>query len=1321
MSQSSPDDDAQAASKIHYRKALEATVSDGDFSGDAVRARVARAAQHEQAAAVGQHVSPTTPGSHESGAPKNRNFQPDLATSGLRLLGANADGQRRYEVGEVLGRGGSAQVFAARDLNLERNIAIKVLYPDVASDRARVQRFINEARVTAKLEHPYILPVYDLEMGADGNAYFSMRVAHGMSLGDAIRRAIDGDTPLQIATIKDRIDVFLKVLDAVSFAHDKGVIHQDIKPDNIMLGEYGEVMVVDWGTAIVRAGSSKPTGRLIGTPAYMAPEQARREGADERSDVYALGATFFQMLTLRHPSWESDPDAFWKKKREGVIDPPTETERAKIPAPLLEIALKALSAERDARYPSVKAFKAAIHEYEQHGESIHLQESARAALESAVSQQDYAQFNRAIYGFQEALKLWPENLAARRGLSDARLRHSACALDKGDLELALSTLDPADEAHRAMRDKIAAARSARELYRRRVRRIQGAAAALTLLCAGLAGYYIYDYFRYFGHWTVVYQQDFTREHPDLHGLYFCGATWDSEAPPPTPTASGVSLPAGTLLWLRDIRLHGDVRLEARVRWTTVIDGLDVHLNASRAQESTPWTQPGGYMAQFGGFNNMLNFIAAMDHSRFPNRANAVSFPFNKDQVYTIAFQREGEVLSMWIDGVKIHQDIQGLPLSQSGFDSIGLRSWAGGVEVLSLTASRKSIPEKANPLVAGDALYAEGDHAAALRVYRDLADDFAGSPIGDQALARAYLATFQIAELKDAASVRAEISAAQSARSPQSPYLVRMREADCLDAWKAGRYPEVFGLMAEIFLRDPDTRMPLKLIEEEPKELPADIAATLLNWIAKTRRIAYLDLDGLGIRDLTPLSSMKLARIDCANNAIPSLDPLRGMPLRWLNCESNKIKDLEPLRGAPLNVLQCRENLITSLEPLRGMDLFYLRIANNSISDLEPLRGMKLKHLEANANRLSSLSPLAGMPLNSLDCTSNRIADLGPLAGMPLTRLVADWNQISSLQELRGCKLELLTISNNPLSSLQGLNGLPLTRLDISDTQVADLEPLRGSPLLTIDAKNCPIKTLDPLRHSKLQSLTFSRSQVTDLEPLRGLPMTLLGISWTGVSNLEPLRGMVLKQLYMDGTRVSDLSPLTAVPESRLDVRGAPVRNLGLLAQRPALLTLADFDKWSDTEFESLLAQWEKAGADPRTLRMARAERFVELKKFDHLKSVAAEFEGHHYLYYPVEMTWEAASALAASAGAHLLTITSAREQNFALTQFAFGSFFWLGIEDGPTGERWVTGEPFSFRAEPLADRQRPGPRVLSTMGQYTAWLIVDYYKTHSVFLEWDN
>jgi len=103
------------------------------------------------------------------------------------------------------------------------------------------------------------------------------------------------------------------VLDAVSFAHDKGEIHQDIKPDNIMLGEYGEVMVVDWGTAIVRAGLAKPTGRLIGTPAYMAPEQARREGVDERSDVYALGATFFQMITLRHPSWESDPDAFWKR------------------------------------------------------------------------------------------------------------------------------------------------------------------------------------------------------------------------------------------------------------------------------------------------------------------------------------------------------------------------------------------------------------------------------------------------------------------------------------------------------------------------------------------------------------------------------------------------------------------------------------------------------------------------------------------------------------------------------------------------------------------------------------------------------------------------------------------------------------------------------------------------------------------------------------------------------------------------------------------------------------------------------------------------
>jgi len=227
----------------------------------------------------------------------------------------------RYRLVERIARGGMGVVYAAEDENLQRRVALKVLdVPGTDGDLAN--RLIREARVLAALEHPGIVPVHDVGTLADGRVFYTMKFVEGQRLDKFIAA---------VNSIPDRLRLFLRICDAVGFAHARDVLHRDLKPTNIMVGSFGEVLVMDWGLAkILRADVSnaapppdaeatvfektKPTafdsdateisvltghGTVMGTPGYMSPEQARGdvEHLDARSDIYALGALLRFLLT----------------------------------------------------------------------------------------------------------------------------------------------------------------------------------------------------------------------------------------------------------------------------------------------------------------------------------------------------------------------------------------------------------------------------------------------------------------------------------------------------------------------------------------------------------------------------------------------------------------------------------------------------------------------------------------------------------------------------------------------------------------------------------------------------------------------------------------------------------------------------------------------------------------------------------------------------------------------------------------------------------------------------------------------------------------
>lgn len=331
---------------------------------------------------------------------------------GLRLLGATTSGGRttvlprikgdgrnveivsesrnRYEPLKLLGSGGMGEVVLVQDQDIARKVAVKRLLPE-ANDPALLARFIDEIRTVGRLEHPNIVPVHDVGVDDQGRYFFVMKYVEGETLEQIIRKLADGDPEYhRTYTTERRVEIMICVLNALEYAHAHGVIHRDIKPANVMVGRYGEVVLMDWGIAkpmdaqrdLVRntegtIGEVNERGRLfmthvgtlVGTPAYMSPEQARGdvEQLDARSDLYSAAVMLHEFVTLRHYlADETTVEGLFKSiltpddvnlSEQGEACPA----QKEMPAELMYIATRGMVKSPDKRaYPTATAFVAEL-------------------------------------------------------------------------------------------------------------------------------------------------------------------------------------------------------------------------------------------------------------------------------------------------------------------------------------------------------------------------------------------------------------------------------------------------------------------------------------------------------------------------------------------------------------------------------------------------------------------------------------------------------------------------------------------------------------------------------------------------------------------------------------------------------------------------------------------------------------------------------------------------------------------------------------------------------------------------------------------------
>ena len=347
----------------------------------------------------------------------------EAVPKGLQKLVTDQGTDARYHVSRPLASGGMGAVLHIEDNDFRRGAAMKVIHGKFANDPQMLERFLAEAQVTAQLEHPNIVPIHDMGVMPDGSLYFTMKLIEGLSLGDVVKTqrifrglitrdeyiaekehnelkkpaesrkskekiSIDyaedfaiGEGLAKRFTVAETLLMFLKVLDGVGFAHSRGVIHRDIKPDNVMLGAYGEVLVVDWGIAKVLkkadrdnefvkriekevvslrdadAISATMTGSAMGTLFYMPPEQARGELEliDGRSDVYALGATLYELLCLKRClEVKSLPEALAAITTGDWI--PLDRQAPELDKDLIAIVHRSMALNPDRRYADCPAF-----------------------------------------------------------------------------------------------------------------------------------------------------------------------------------------------------------------------------------------------------------------------------------------------------------------------------------------------------------------------------------------------------------------------------------------------------------------------------------------------------------------------------------------------------------------------------------------------------------------------------------------------------------------------------------------------------------------------------------------------------------------------------------------------------------------------------------------------------------------------------------------------------------------------------------------------------------------------------------------------------
>lgn len=1068
-----------------------------------------------------------------------------------------------FEILETMPVGGMSTVYRARQISLDRIVALKTLPPHLATAAEDVEKFLFEAKITANLKHPNIIQVYDFGQSPEGIYYFVMEYVSGYSVGEWIHRKgrLSEENALLIAQ---------SVAEALRYAWEKaGVIHCDIKPDNVIIDSDGTVKVADLGLArSVRFMVDKTkteTGLIFGTPNYISPEQSRGDAdLDCRTDIYALGAMLYHCVTGKMPFESLPPFETMDRQITDQIPDPQDVQ------PRLSTECACLLEKMMAKNPAQR------------------QSDWHAVAKDVI---------RVINGQMPLGELPPPGASTvqRSALRGTRPRLKPAA-SESVLMGAEAQVD--SNAFRQMERRFR-----QKQQSRLISRPEWWAAGIILAAVLALGVLVLK--------TLIF--------PSFRAEPAAKVSGSSLRPPATPAPAVVSSPPVAAapvvdraqemfdFAVKEAAAHPDHYAEAIARFEKVAadtKGTKYHL---MALDEIQKLREARQRAIDSAWKQLWQKADALAAQQQWDRAADLLDNYQGPWAGEIAALRK-EKSRAWRQQAQAHQEKQRQLAAEADrqFQSLlndVATALADGApdnavsriqtvaEPLASSAHKREVEEQKAVLMEA----ARGDQRilASFRAQKDQKVDILLVKGHENVVVRNVLED------------RVEVEEVRIFDFGQASVTKTLRVNDLALSERLTRLgddsrPEVALAKGLLTLRAGDLKTTESYFSRAGPRLGPLLTARLndrknrqveeqaqqaLGRLLRSAGLEAADklpgceacLAAIQKKEYSPKDMQILARsveafqrvygqAECARIYQPVLaflaNPSAGVPVYLARAASSNPPVGAPAGLAgPMNSADAVKARLIERNP--GLSPTHLTVQTDyngkivraeiifpDLKDIQPLAACaEIRELVCAAVRpfewyqqspppapLEDLSPLQGLRLMVLVLNYTQVRDLAPLAGMPLERLYLAHTRVQDLAPLKGMRLDELDLGRTGVKNLGPLKGMPLRSLNLSDTQVDDLSALEGMPLQRLRLRGTPLKDLQVLQGMPLRDLDLTGTRVKDLEPLRNMPLRSLALHGTEVRNLAPLEGLPLKWLGLRDTPVKNIKPIQNLPIETIDL-----------------------------------------------------------------------------------------------------------------------------------------------------------------------------------------